>query len=132
MKVPVSMTFLLVCICLGHAQKMACELVSKEGRIPQAERERRAFWAEGTACVRTWKQEVHSLCEVHGEAPFLLEVHIGSYFRRKGKKHGICLKCKDKGSGFNSVGNGDPVKVFELGSDLGKGVLELYKSSDVI
>ena len=83
MKVPVSMTFLLVCICLGHAEKMTCELVSKEGRIPQAERERRAFWAEGTARVRTWKQEVHSLCEVHGEAPFLLEVHNRIIFWKK-------------------------------------------------
>lgn len=37
------------------------------------------------------------------------------------------LKCEDKGSGFYSVGNGDPVKVFELGSFyLGKGILKEF------
>ena len=37
------------------------------------------------------------------------------------------LKCEDKGSGFYSVGNGDPVKVFELGSfHLGKGILKEF------
>lgn len=44
---------------------------------------------------------------------------------KKGRKHGICFQCEDKRSRFYSVGSGDPLKVFQLGSDLGKVVLKL-------
>lgn len=47
-------------------------------------------------------------------------------WKKKSRKHGIGFHCKNKSSGFYSVGRGHPVKVFQLGNNLGKVVLQLY------
>ncbi|XP_008570732.1 PREDICTED: probable guanine nucleotide exchange factor MCF2L2 [Galeopterus variegatus] len=71
MKVPVSMTFHLVSICLGHVEKMACELGFEERWVSTGREGEAACWAEGTACVKTQRQEVHLYVKSTGSLIFV-------------------------------------------------------------
>lgn len=66
-------------------------------------------------CKDMEAESAHFMCGPWGSS---LDTHRN--LGRKGRKYGIGLSYKDKGSGFYSLGNGDPVKFSDLGSDLSK------------